>query len=474
MSSKSGLPVSGARYGDWTLLKSIDGGGNADVWLAHHPERRMAAIKILRNLGTEPYSRFRNEISALQKLGKLDGIIPILDFDFPEGKGVRPWYAMPVAGNSAAFFRGGGPKEIVSEFVRLGETLSFLHGKKIAHRDIKPQNLLGFEHRLCFSDFGLVKYPDLAPITPERRDVGAKFTMAPEMRREAAEADGLPADIFSFAKTLWIFLTGEPLGFDGPYVADSSVGLKNYMFGQYTTTLDALLRDCTEHDPQSRPRIEEVVKRLRYWLRVTDDSELRNANQWGEFAQKFFPLQTPELATWTDVDAIVAVLNEIGRVPGLNHMFFPSGGGMTIQKAQRASEPGFIELHSGFVTLLKPAKLSFVSFRRDPKWDYLRLEAAPVDPSGYYKVEPTDHFEYLSELRPGEYAHPNVYEYREDHDRILPPGSRSITRYLRGSFVFFSTSSPYNQDSSTYDARHEQLSEEDFREYMGRHARKEQ
>ncbi|WP_455296692.1 protein kinase domain-containing protein [Brucella pituitosa] len=467
MRSKSGQPQPGSQYGKWSLMTRIDGGGNADVWIARNSESRaVAAIKILHNLGKEPLSRFRNEITALRELGNLEGIAPILDYEFPEGKGSRPWYAMPMAKTSAAFFRNADANVIVAEFVRLGETLAVLHAKKFAHRDIKPQNLLGLNGRLCFSDFGLVKYPDLSPITPERRDVGAKFTMAPEMRREAAEADGLPADVFSFAKTLWIFLTGESLGFDGPYAADSSVGLQNYLPGQYTTTLDVLLSDCTQHDPVGRPKIGEVVDRLQYWLRVIDDHALKNANQWAEFAQKFFPRQTPEQAVWTDVDAIVDILNEIGRVPGLNHMFFPSGGGMTIEEARRAPEFGFIELHTGFVTLLKPAKLSFVSFRQDPKWDYLRLEMAPVEPTGYYPVEAGDYYEYLSELNPGQYAHPDVVDYREERERELPAGSRSITRYLRGSFVFFSTSSPYNQDSSTYDARHEQMSEDEFRDYM--------
>ncbi|MGO7449474.1 protein kinase [Rhizobium ruizarguesonis] len=472
MGAKPGAPKAGEKFGKWTLVEEIDSGGNADVWRSAHPDHPSAAIKILRDLGEEPYARFRNEISALQKLGDVKGIIPMLDFYFPDGKGERPWYAMPLAISSMEFLRGADSKSIVSEFVRLGETLTTLHARKIAHRDIKPQNLLGWESRLCFSDFGLVKYPDLTPITKPRRDVGAKFTMAPEMRREAAGADGLPADVFSFAKTLWIFLTGKHLSFDGPYVASSSVGLKNFMPGEYTTTLDELLTDSTQHDPTARPPIDEVVERLRDWLKIAGDFQLRNANEWHEFSKTLFPLQNPGQADWTDVAAIVAVLNEVAKVPSLNHMFFPDGGGMTLEEVRLAPEAGFIELHMGYVALLKPAKLSYVSFGLDPKWDYLRLEAEPVDPTGHYPTKEGDYLEYLSELRPGQYAHPDVYEYRHDYERVLPEGSRGVVRYLKGSFVFFSTSSPYNQDSATYDARHEKMSEASFKEYMGRHALK--
>ncbi|GEM16174.1 serine/threonine protein kinase [Gluconobacter oxydans] len=472
MGTKLKAPKVGDKLGNWTLVEAIDSGGNADVWRASHSDYPNAAIKILRDLREEPYARFRNEISALQKLEDLKGIVPMLDFCFPDGKIARPWYAMPLATGSTEFLKKADKRSIVSEFLRLGETLTTLHAKKIAHRDIKPQNLLGWDDRLCFSDFGLVKYPDLTPITKPRRDVGAKFTMAPEMRREAAGADGLPADVFSFAKTLWIFLTGEPLGFDGPYVALSRVGLKNFMPEEYTTTLDVLLTDCTQHDPVERPSIDQVVKRLQEWLKIVDDFQLRNANEWSEFSKKLFPQQNPAQANWTDVAAIVSVLNEVAKVPSLNHMFFPDGGGMTLGEARIAPEIGFIELHVGFVVLLKPTKLSYVSFGHDPKWDYLRLEAELVKPTGHFSTQDGDYREYLSELLPGQYDNPDVYEFRHENEVILPAGSRSIVRYLRGSFVFFSTSSPYNQDGSTYDARHEKMNETEFEEYMGRHARR--
>ncbi|MGV0908735.1 hypothetical protein [Martelella sp. FOR1707] len=85
-------------------MKHIDGGGNADVWIVRDPESRaVAAIKILHDLWKEPLSRFRNEITALRELGNLEGIILILDSEFPEGKGSRPWYAMPVAETSVVF-----------------------------------------------------------------------------------------------------------------------------------------------------------------------------------------------------------------------------------------------------------------------------------------------------------------------------------------------------------------------------------
>ncbi|WP_173088615.1 protein kinase [Devosia sp. 1635] len=458
------------RKGDWLVEGRIDAGGNADVFRVRHGiNGQVAALKLLRNMGAESYARFRNEVTALGKLGQLHGIVPMIDHSFPDG-GERPWYVMPLARGIDDWLDGKDSKAIVEGFIHLGETLAELHSLGMAHRDIKPQNILELDGRLCFSDFGLVKYPGLSPVTPQRRDVGAKFTMAPEMRRQAGAADGLRADVFSFAKTLWICLTQEVLGFDGPYIATSNVGLSKYLPDMYTTVLDDLIADCTQHDPSARPSISAVVAGLREWLLIIGDFFLRNHREWREFADRFFPISTPSEAVWTDPGSIVSVLDQIAKVPSLNHMFLPNGGGFALKGARMAAEPGLIELDVDLTILLKPLKVTFVSFGLDTKWDYLRLEADRIEPTGHYPVDENDLHEYLSELGPGRYGHPDVWEYARETDRVLPPGSRGVTRYLRGSFVFFSTASPYNQDTTTYDARHHAMSEAEFRQYIGRNA----
>jgi hypothetical protein len=47
---------------------------------------------------------------------------------------------------------------------------------------------------------------------------------------------------------------------------------------------------------------------------------------------ELFPVSAPSRAAWNDVDAIVGVLNVIGNISNLNHLFFPGGGGMDLKR----------------------------------------------------------------------------------------------------------------------------------------------
>ena len=462
--------AAGDVFEGWLLEAPLGAGGNGDVWKAAKLGQESKAIKILRSVSAETYERFKIETSTLEKLGFVPGIIPLLEKYVPDDKSSStPWFTMPVATPFEQYIQGRKVFDIVKDFIELAKTIHSLHAQGISHRDIKPANFLYYEGRLCLSDFGLVKYPDRSALTPPRRDVGAKFTMAPEMRRQAHAADGLPADVYSFVKSLWIALTGEELGFDGQYNPLSSLALSNYLLNTYTTTLDRLLEECTDTEPERRPRMSSVIVRLQEWLSICQDFHTRNLTEWTELTRKLFPLGTPKRCVWEGVDTICLVLAEIANVPSLNHMFYPSGGGNTITAVSTAVEDGMIALHvdEKMVEILKPAKLAFESFGNDMNWSYFRLEVAPVKPSGIKRALSSDgSHEDLTEISPGHYVSYDCWNYNDFNGEELPDSARPVSRYLKGAFVFFSTRSTYNRDPSTYDARHDEMSEEEFRAYI--------
>lgn len=465
----------GQKFGKWTLEKKLGEGGNGEVWQVSSTGLPDHAIKILINSKPESYDRFKIEIQALSTLHDITGIIPLVDKYLPETlKGSKAWFTMPLAQTFEQCRPRMTPQQIAKDFIDLSETLEALHVQGIVHRDIKPDNLLYLNGRLCLSDFGLVKYPERLSLTSETRDVGAKFTMAPEMRRHASKADGIPADIFSFAKSLWIALTNEKLGFDGQYSPNSILALNRYLGNIYTTTLDQLLIECTDNDPIRRPNIAKVRERIAEWLNIANDFFLRNHTEWTELQHKLFPTGAPSRATWTEIDSICTVLSEIANIPALNHMFYPTGGGNTITGASRAPESGMIELRSGgkMAEILKPAKLTYESFDLDSKWNYFRLEAAPIESTGVKGALDSDEIqESLTEISPGKYVSYSHWSDNEYMGQELAPVARPVSRYLKGSFVFFSTSSTYNQNPDTYDARHNEMNEDEFRSYIERNAK---
>jgi serine/threonine protein kinase len=270
----------GMIFGDWMLQSRLGSGGNGDVWRVTREGCDAHAIKLLRSIDSTSYKRFVAEVDALTTLSGVDGIIPLIDKNLPSSPSVSvPWFVMPEAKTFEERMRGKNPEQTVEEFIQLSRTLTEVHKLGMSHRDIKPANVLYWNGMLCFSDFGLVKYPKRTEITPKRQDVGPKFTMAPEMRRHASEADGIPADVYSFAKTLWIALTNEAKGFDGQYSVSSILALQNYIPNYYTTTLDQLLTECTDNDPKRRPGMAQVEARLMEWLALIRDFHTRNLTE---------------------------------------------------------------------------------------------------------------------------------------------------------------------------------------------------
>ena len=175
------------------------------------------------------------------------------------------WYTMPIAQPVMEFINEKNLQEIVNGVLQLCETLEQLHDKRIHHRDIKPSNIYYYEGRFSLGDFGLVDFPDNDDFTRSDQGLGAIFTIAPEMKRNPKVADASKADVFSLAKTLWMFLSGDEKGFDGVYNhLDESHSLRyvSRFKDEHLVEIDELLKDSTNNDPNLRPDIHMFKERL--------------------------------------------------------------------------------------------------------------------------------------------------------------------------------------------------------------------
>lgn len=468
----------GARFGRWTLDKYLGGGGNGEVWTCSDNKRITGAIKILKKIKSTPYSRFTDEIKVLEANTDIEGMIPILDKHLPGtlSEADAPFFVMPIATTAEQRLQNTTIENKVNAVIQVAESLIHLHARGISHRDIKPANILFYNERFVLADFGLVSYPDKAEVSVRNEEIGPKWTMAPEMKRESKGADGTKADIYSLAKTLWIFFTGKQKGFDGQYSTESIIELKQFYKRSYTSPIDQLLIQCTDHDPIKRPDASQFVQALKRWQELEASFHHKNLHQWFEIQSKLFPASIPQRVLWEKIEDIIGVLRIICTFDNLNHMFYPDGGGNDLEDARFANEPGCIELDFEFIHIIKPKRLLFESFGEDFTWNYFRLETEELEPSKVYK----EHFngkeneyrrsmEALTEVSPGEYeeyAYKENCYYDEDFDQEKLKTMRNVSRWLNGSFVIFAKRSIYNLTSSTYDGRHNKMTTDKFREYI--------
>lgn len=106
-----------------------------------------------------------------------------------------------------------------------------------------------------------------------------------------------------------------------------------------------------------------------------------------EIQTKLFPTSIPKRVIWEDVNDIVKVLKVVSTYDNLNHLFFPSGGGLDLEDVRLSYEEGCIELDFKLLDIVKPKRLLFESFGYDHEWNYFRLEADELEACGVYEVE---------------------------------------------------------------------------------------
>lgn len=454
----------------YTTIGTLGNGGNACVVTVVDNKGNQFALKPLNKdyiNREDKRQRFLREVNVMKdKLSDLLGVIPIIDFC---EKGY--WYVMPIAQKSMDIVKNMNLSQRIDAFLTIAETLKIIHSRKISHRDIKPANILYYNKYFCFCDFGLCHIEN-SKLTKKRDNIGAKFTIAPEMRRDSKRSDPYKADVYSMGKTLWMYLTENEDAFEGTYnPLDRGIGL--HYFEQYREAniaeIEFLLEDATKNSPDDRPTINEFCDRLSYWITISNAPNY-DAIQQGELKMlKHYLNPACEIDSFkiTKAKDIVRALNYFRLTPVLNHMLYPHGGGLDFDSAEMANEEGCIALRSniGTIDILKPKQFIFESFD-DYKWFYFLLEADQLTPILTTKDVLSEE---LVEDIPGHYCDAidfvyGVYDY--DSGKKLPQCAKNVERFCRGTFLILPKFGYYNQQNSTYDGRQNNCTAEEFKAYI--------
>ena len=207
----------GQQLGNYRLIRLIGRGGFADVYLGKHLHlNTLAAIKVLRvRLIGNTLEQFRSEAQVIASLTH-PHIVRVLDFGVENGV---PFLVMDYAPNGTLrrlYSRDTSlsPTTIVPYITQVAAALQYAHERKLVHRDIKPENmLLGHNHEVLLSDFGLVSTAQSSTSISTKETAGTIHYMAPE------QIQGKPrpaSDQYALGVIVYEWLTGTR-PFNGTY-----------------------------------------------------------------------------------------------------------------------------------------------------------------------------------------------------------------------------------------------------------------
>jgi len=200
-----------AVVGPYTVQKQLGKGGYAVVYLGETQSGQRAALKC-QNKEDESIKSFDNEIEIMRNLNH-ENILKVYGvYDAGKMKCAALEYAD--GGDFKSVFDTNG---VVGErrtrdmFRPVLDALRYLYEKKIAHHDIKLQNILIVNGIPKLADFGLslnlttVAHPPLSKLR-----CGTRIFMAPELTElNAKPMDARNADVYAFGETLLVMMTGR-------------------------------------------------------------------------------------------------------------------------------------------------------------------------------------------------------------------------------------------------------------------------
>jgi serine/threonine-protein kinase len=263
----------------YEILSEVDRGGMGIVYRAKHKQlNRIVALKVIRSgrlADGNEIARFRREAQIAAQLVH-PGIVPI--FEVGQGKSTV-YFTMAFVEGIPLRDWGCSPGISISSKVRLihqvTQALEYAHQQGVAHRDIKPTNILiDTDGNPILIDFGLAKltHGD-TELTQSGATIGTPAYMAPEQIQLHRNNDYRLSDIYSLGAVLYFLLVGRP-PFVGPTSFDVMLQLKDRqptspsrLNRRVDRELDAICLRAMEKDPLQRyPSAEAFGNDLAVWL----------------------------------------------------------------------------------------------------------------------------------------------------------------------------------------------------------------
>lgn len=208
---------------DHEVLRKIGGGAYGEVWMARGVTGALRAVKIVWREDFEDERGFEREFEGILKFEPISRDHPALVNILHVGRSAkndRPFYFYVMELGDDRFTgreinpveyeartlrsdleaSGGKPLDTslcLDVALKLAEGLENLHGKGLAHRDVKPANIIFVDGKAKLADIGLVA------TRGQQTFVGTEGFVPPEGPGSAQ------ADIYSLGKVLYEMATGK-------------------------------------------------------------------------------------------------------------------------------------------------------------------------------------------------------------------------------------------------------------------------
>jgi serine/threonine protein kinase len=253
------------RIADFRLLGRIGSGGMGVVYLAVGPDRRHAALKVIRSdLADDPgfRQRFAREVAAASMV-RSPVTAAVLAADHT---GEKPWVAFEYvdAPNLAEVIATGVPRLSAGLGILSGvaEALVAIHEAGLVHRDLKPANVLVAPSGVVVIDFGIAAALDATTLT-RSGVIGTPGWLSPEQVR--GERVTFATDSFTWG-TLAMYTTTGRHPFGGP---DQGAAAYLYRIVHEPPDLDGLppqlhqlVAAALSQDPAARPTANDLQAAL--------------------------------------------------------------------------------------------------------------------------------------------------------------------------------------------------------------------
>ncbi len=274
-----GDPWLGRMFGQVKTVCRISQGSMGAVYRGHHEVLALdVAVKVMLHRGTDARAelhrqRFLREARAAARI-RHNHVVQIIDAgQTAEGE---PFLVMElVEGPSLARRLDEHGRMGAVELAQLGkgiaEGLAAIHRQGIAHRDIKPDNILiDPMGQAKISDLGLARLVDegeAGGLTKTGIVVGTPAYISPEAIRDSSTA-GPPSDIYSLGVTFYHLLAGRP-PYEGKVISEL---MRAHLLGKFTPlrtlvpgldpALCALVERCLKVDAEERPTADQLAQGL--------------------------------------------------------------------------------------------------------------------------------------------------------------------------------------------------------------------